>query len=42
MPGTFGETDFKYVDEQPDNHLLKGLKVGVSGGGKRGATVKTR
>ncbi len=24
---TFGETDFKYVDHQPDNQLLKGLKV---------------
>lgn len=28
MPATFGETDFKIVDNQPDNHLLKGLKVG--------------
>ena len=27
---TFGATDFKYVDNQPDNQLLKGLKVGVS------------
>lgn len=26
-PATFGETDFKYVDNQPDNQLLKGLKV---------------
>ncbi|GAX79711.1 hypothetical protein CEUSTIGMA_g7152.t1 [Chlamydomonas eustigma] len=26
-PETFGETDFKIVDDQPDNHLLKGLKV---------------
>jgi predicted sulfurtransferase len=27
MPQTFGETDFKIVDHQPQNHLLKGLKV---------------
>jgi predicted sulfurtransferase len=26
-PATFGETDFKYVDGQPDNQKLKGLKV---------------
>ena len=26
-PKTFGATDFKYVDNQPDNQLLKGLKV---------------
>jgi hypothetical protein len=26
-PSTFGQTDFKYVDNQPDNQLLKGLKV---------------
>jgi hypothetical protein len=23
----FGHTDFKYVDYQPDNQMLKGLKV---------------
>ena len=27
MPGTFGKTDFKLVDDQPDNYQLKGLKV---------------
>lgn len=26
-PSTFGETDFKYVDDLPDSQLLKGLKV---------------
>lgn len=26
-PSIFGETDFKYVDNQPTNQLLKGLKV---------------
>ena len=26
-PETFGATDFKYVDNLPDNQLLKGLKV---------------
>ena len=26
-PHIFGETDFKYVDKQPSNQLLKGLKV---------------
>jgi hypothetical protein len=29
-PKTFGATDFKYVDNQPDNQLLKGLKVGTA------------
>jgi predicted sulfurtransferase len=26
-PETFGHTDFKYVDNLPDNQMLKGLKV---------------
>jgi hypothetical protein len=26
-PKTFSNVDFKYVDNQPDNQLLKGLKV---------------
>ena len=26
-PNTFGETDFKYVDDLPDNHKLKDFKV---------------
>jgi hypothetical protein len=26
-PKTFSKVDFKYVDNQPDNQLLKGLKV---------------
>ena len=26
-PHIFGHTDFKYVDNQPERHLLKGLKV---------------
>lgn len=26
-PKTFSNVDFKYVDGQPDNQLLKGLKV---------------
>lgn len=26
-PSTFSKVDFKYVDGQPDNQLLKGLKV---------------
>ena len=26
-PHIFGQTDFKYVDNQPERHLLKGLKV---------------
>lgn len=27
---TFGNTDFKYVDNLPENQMLKGLKVGVN------------
>ena len=27
MPETFGNIDFKIVDNEPDNHMLKGLKV---------------
>ena len=26
-PQVFSQTDFKYVDGQPQRHLLKGLKV---------------
>ena len=26
-PHIFGQTDFKYVDNMPDNQMLKGLKV---------------
>ena len=26
-PKTFSKVDFKYVDHQPDNQMLKGLKV---------------
>jgi hypothetical protein len=29
MPETFGHIDFKIVDNEPDNHMLKGLKVGL-------------
>ena len=35
MPGTFGETDFKIVDNQPDNHALKGLKASVVSRGRQ-------
>ena len=35
MPGTFGKTDFKFVDDQPDNYQLKGLKVWSGEGGSR-------
>ena len=27
QPHNFGNTDFKYVDRQPDNHMLRELKV---------------